>query len=88
MAFAKPVIGTKVPAPATLATLSNTPIPVKRQVKKIIIIVAVVREVSSLKPIKEKRENKNSAKVHIVPPIANEKKASLIIGDFGDLCTV
>lgn len=35
MEFAKPVIGTIVPAPAKLPILSNTPIAVKKQVKNI-----------------------------------------------------
>ena len=35
MAFAKPVMGTRVPAPACLAILSKTPSPVKRALKNI-----------------------------------------------------
>lgn len=35
MLFAKPVIGTIVPAPANFAMSSNTPIPVRKQVIKI-----------------------------------------------------
>ena len=35
MSFAKPVIGTRVPAPAFFAMLSYTPMPVKRQERKI-----------------------------------------------------
>ena len=38
MLFAKPVIGTIVPAPANFAMSSNTPIPVKTQVMNMIIV--------------------------------------------------
>jgi len=47
MAFAKPVTGTSVPAPACFASLSYQPIPVKRALRKTRIIVVHVPAVSS-----------------------------------------
>lgn len=47
-AFANPVIGTRVPAPAFAASLSNQPIPVNRPDKKISVTEESVKAVFSL----------------------------------------
>ena len=48
--FAKPVIGTMVPAPANFAILSKTPVPVKIAVMAIRIRETNAFALSSLKP--------------------------------------
>ena len=82
-ALANPVIGTTVPAPAKLAILSYTPIPVNNAPKKTIIIGSHIFASYSEMP-----KNFNSSKipcpmVHIAPPIRNAIMIFFIYFGFG-----
>ena len=81
--FAKPEIGTIVPAPATLAMLSKTPIPVSIAV--IIMTTAGVASFasSSLRFDIRHRLFSNSPKQHIPPPNKNANKQFLSFGELG-----
>lgn len=87
MLFAKPVIGTIVPAPANLAMSSNTPIPVKMQV--INIKITSIQAPSSVSVISGKKFAKMSLmacpRQQMSPPTQNELKSVgqiLVVGDF------
>ena len=89
MLFAKPVIGTIVPAPAILAMSSNTPIPVSKQVMK--IKMTSVHAPSSVSVIAgylyDKTSVINCPKQQINPPNKNAKNSdgqSSVFGDFAE----
>ena len=87
MLFAKPVIGTIVPAPANFAISSKIPIPVRIHVIK--IITTNVQAPSSVSDIAGNHIESKSViacpKQQINPPIKNAKNSDghfLVFGDF------
>ena len=87
--FAKPVIGTIVPAPANLAISSKSPTPVKMQV--INIITTKVQAPSSVSVIYGNQFASVSLtacpKQQISPPMINAKKSegqTSVFGDFAE----
>ena len=85
-AFAKPVMGTSVPAPAICAILSNTPNPVR--ITAIRISVSDVRHPASI--LSSPSESLYSLQrkcptVQMQPPIRNAAVQFLKIGDFAAL---
>lgn len=84
MEFAKPDIGTDVPAPACLAIISKTPVAVSTAVMTISIIIATLRLSFSVRPAFVKKANIPSAKAQIKPPETKAFSKSVTRGEFGE----
>lgn len=82
MEFAKPVMGTSVPAPACFASLSNMPSPVKRAARNMSVTGTKIFTVSSGILSHRYTLYKYSANVHIRPPTTNAFMQSSRMGDF------
>ena len=82
IAFAKPVIGTSVPAPANFAKSSKTPSPVARAARKTSVTGTSDFTVSSGSDVIPYSILSTSAKAQIAPPQTNAAKTSLKSGDF------
>ena len=84
MEFAKPVIGTTVPAPATLAILSNTPMPVSTAVRAISVTGVAAFTPSSENPARVYSHVNTCPSVQMSPPIANAQNRSFAFFEGGD----
>ena len=83
MAFAKPVIGTIVPAPAYFASFSYKCRQVSRAPRNT-IVMAVAAAVSSVSSPRESHSCRTpSPAVQIAPPMRNASKQSRHSGEFG-----
>lgn len=84
MEFAKPVMGTSVPAPACLAKLSYTFKAVKRAVRKINVMDSAARESFKSRPELWNQLTRNWPNVQIAPPTKKAIKQFFKIGLGGD----
>ena len=81
--FAKPVMGTAVPAPAYFAIFEKVPVAVRIAVITIRVVGTANFTSSSVKPMLEKAVLKICPKQHIDPPKIKAKMQSFKSGDLG-----
>ena len=82
--FAKPVIGTREPAPANLPILLKIFKLVKSADNPIKIMETIVPEAFSSKPLYWQKDNINCPREQINPPTQNALRQFLRIGELGD----
>lgn len=85
MALAKPVMGTSVPAPARLASLSKSPSPVSRAAAKMRVIDTALPASSAVSPAFLYRFSSPCPTVQISPPITNAHIKFFRMGEGLDL---
>ena len=87
MALAKPVMGTRVPAPANFASFSYKPSPVNRALRKIRQMDAQALAASFSAPMRVNRFRNTSPRVQMPPPMrkALGMVIRLLVG--GDACS-
>ena len=81
MALAKPVMGTRVPAPACLASLSKRPRPVSRAAKKMRVTDTAVPASSPESPRLSYRLRSTCPKVQMAPPTKKAHSMSRTRGE-------
>ena len=82
-AFAKPVMGTRVPAPAFVASLSYTPKPVNRPPRKIKITETQAAAAFSSPTFGRSNSKRTSPIRQMVPPMRNAQMMFFRRGDLG-----
>ena len=84
--MAKPVIGTRVPAPAYLAMLSYRLSPVSSADKNTRVTETVVEASYCAIPKDIYQLSSSCPKVQIAPPIKKAKRQFFPVGELGDAC--
>ena len=81
-AFAKPVMGTRVPAPANFAISSNLPKPVRSTATRIRVTDAIMPESSSGRPAADQSTRRAWPAQQMIPPTVKARAQFCKTGDF------